>query len=406
MTLNIVVCCDGTGNQVGRNISNVLKLFRVARRDAAQKVYYNPGVGTIGGDDPWSRRLQNANAVFGLATGRGLNDEILGAYRFICQHYTADAKIFIFGFSRGAYAARAVAGLIHLIGLLEPDQLNLAPSALAAYGRANEENDLAIGWSFARITGARAATVHFLGAWDTVASMIVPRKGRLLPSLQMLPHTRTNPSVRIFRHAMAIDERRRMFRLNRWSENQQFQLNRFSKASGIVRQDIKQVWFAGVHSDVGGGYPETESGLSKFPLDWMIGEASLAGLRINVAARNVVVRGRPTFGQSSSYAKPDASAQIHDSMTRTWRILELIPKATKWREWPRPTLFGYYLPKEERRRIEGENERNPLPLLHQSVLDRMTRLKDYHPENLPAEYAVEPYLELTRHSLQKVGGSR
>ena len=106
--------------------------------------------------------------------------------------------------------------------------------------------------------------------------MIVPRWDRLIPTLQTLPYTRTNPSVAIFRQAMAIDERRRLFRLNRWVEPQPFVANRFDKDAPHVDQNIRQVWFAGVHSDIGGGYPENESGLSKFPLNWLIEEAKRA----------------------------------------------------------------------------------------------------------------------------------
>ncbi|HZZ22004.1 MAG TPA: DUF2235 domain-containing protein, partial [Roseiarcus sp.] len=93
-------------------------------------------------------------------------------------------------------------------------------------------------------------------------------------------------SVEVFRHAMAIDERRRMFRLNHWIDPQPFVANPFDPLAPKVNQDTKQVWFAGSHSDVGGGYPEIESGLSKYPLAWMIDEAVGHGLKINTAMRN------------------------------------------------------------------------------------------------------------------------
>jgi uncharacterized protein (DUF2235 family) len=194
----IVVCCDGTGNEVEGNLSNVLKLFRITTKDSEQRVYYHPGVGTIATDDQWSRLKQNTRAVFGLATGYGLDDEILGAYRFIAEQYQDGDRIFLFGFSRGAYTVRALAGFIHMMGLLPINQLNIADYALTAYKRASEDNDFSIAWDFSRIVGGRRATIKFIGVWDTVATVIVPRKDRLVPTLRTLPYTRTNPSVEVF----------------------------------------------------------------------------------------------------------------------------------------------------------------------------------------------------------------
>jgi len=102
MNKNIVVCCDGTGNEVEGNLSNVLKLFRITQRNENQRVYYSPGIGTIGIGDNWSRFKQNAKPVFELATGYGLDDDILGGYRFICEQYEERSEVFLFGFSRGA----------------------------------------------------------------------------------------------------------------------------------------------------------------------------------------------------------------------------------------------------------------------------------------------------------------
>ena len=139
---NLVVCCDGTGNQVSGNLSNVLKLFRLATRNEKQRVFYDPGVGTIGNENAWRRFGQDAKAVFDLATGAGLDDNILTAYRFLVETYQAGDRIFLFGFSRGAYTVRALAGFIHMVGLLRPDQLNICDYALTAYKRASETSDL------------------------------------------------------------------------------------------------------------------------------------------------------------------------------------------------------------------------------------------------------------------------
>jgi uncharacterized protein (DUF2235 family) len=395
MARNIVVFCDGTGNEVEGNLSNVLKLFRIAKKSPRQHVYYNPGIGTIGHRDAWARIKQSTRAAFGLATGYGIDRDILGAYEFICTHYETGDAIFLFGFSRGAYTVRAVAGLIHLLGLLAPDQLNLATYALTAYKRASEKDDLSIAWNFRRIVGARRVTIEFVGVWDTVASVIVPRGDRLLPSLQTLPYTRSNPSVRVFRHAMAIDERRRMFRLNHWRAPQPFVANPFRAQRAEVAQDIKQVWFAGVHSDIGGGYPEEESGLSKFPLLWMIDEAALYGLQINAVTQRRIALGDGNKRGRIQYVAPDASAMMHESLEGAWHAMEWIPKSARWREWLRPEILGWYLPRGEPRSMQprdaGGNAATSTapPRVHHSVIQRMDAMPEYRPVNLPETYTVE-----------------
>lgn len=98
MAKNLVVCCDGTGNQIEGNLSNVLKLFRILHKNQEQRVYYNPGIGTIGTNDPWTILIQNTKGVFELATGYGLDEEILGAYRFLAESYQEDDQVFVVRF--------------------------------------------------------------------------------------------------------------------------------------------------------------------------------------------------------------------------------------------------------------------------------------------------------------------
>jgi uncharacterized protein (DUF2235 family) len=355
-TRNIVICCDGTSNEVVGNLSNVLKLFRIAVKNDRQRVFYDPGVGTIANATMWGRLAQKARAVFGLATGAGLDDNILDAYRFLAETYRAGDRLYLFGFSRGAYTVRALAGFLQTVGLLHPDQLNLADYALTAYKRANEAHDLSIAWQFGRVSGTRHVPIHFIGAFDTVASVIVPRPDRFyLPMLRTLPYTSRNPSVRIFRHAMAIDERRRMFRLNKWAEGQKFREDPFAHPPVDIDQDIKQVWFAGVHADIGGGYPEAESGLSKFPLIWMVEEAVTAKLRINTAMFQHVAYGHPLPGGKQDYVPPAVDGMLHKSLSGFfWWAQEFIPKRVKWREWrwKRPAILGFYLPAGEPRLIQ------------------------------------------------------
>ena len=393
---NLVVCCDGTGNEIGANLSNVLKLYRIAQKNERQRIYYDPGVGTIGKPSVWRRWRQKAMGVFGLATGYGLDDNVLDAYRYLCEAYEEGDDIWLFGFSRGAYCVRILAGFIHVVGLLRPDQCNLIDYAYRAYKEASEDGGavrseaeedayagLKAAWHFGRVAGTRRVTIKFLGVWDTVASVIVPRKRGLLPSLQMLRYTRTNPSVDIVRHAIAIDERRRMFRLNRWTQGQEFVFNPFVP-EGRRPQDIRQVWFAGVHADIGGGYPEDQSALSKYPLIWMVEQARDAGLRINTAMFRHLAWGEPRQGSTHSYEPPDPAGELHISLKGVWRLLEWLPKQVRWKDWPaRRSYLGFYLPRAEPRHIADD------ALIHRSALDRVARVKGYDPPNLPKTPAVE-----------------
>src|SRR6266550_5398983 len=106
MPKNIVICCDGTGNQINENISNILKLYRIVLKNESQVVFYDPGVGTLARPDPWTKFLQDTKRFLGLATGYGLDDEVLKAYEFLIDHYQDGDAVYVFGFSRGAYTVR------------------------------------------------------------------------------------------------------------------------------------------------------------------------------------------------------------------------------------------------------------------------------------------------------------
>jgi uncharacterized protein (DUF2235 family) len=427
---NIVICCDGTGNEISENISNVLKLYRCLRKtgktEPHQVVFYDPGVGTLERPDPWKKLRQDATAIFGLVTGYGLDNNVLAAYRFLVHNYEEGDDIYLFGFSRGAYTVRVLAGLIHKVGLVTPAQSNLAGSGLTAYKQVSasfEKQDRQLGPSrfvggadseqdeplarddqaaqFARILSVRWPTVKFVGVWDTVASVIVPRPDRLyLPSLEQLAYTQENPSVKIFRQAMSIDERRRMFRLQPWDQPQTFMQNRFSKTNNEAPQDSLQVWFAGVHSDIGGGYPEKESAIAKYPLLWMIEEAVKCGLAVNPRTVNQLAWGVQRKGSPFSYVAPDFAGELHNSMTWGWRPLEYLPKADKYKEWKvRRSFLEHYIPDAEPRPIpEGA-------FIHQSVVDRIQGVGGYQPVNMPLHYQVVPMSSDPRTSSQPPGTS-
>jgi uncharacterized protein (DUF2235 family) len=393
----VIALCDGTANHLGGDLSNVARMFRCLVKDERQRVYYNSGVGTVGADSWWSDRARRAKALFEQASGYAIDRDIIAIYRWLCITATPDDRICLFGFSRGAYTVRVVAALIHTVGLLPPDQADLAGYALSYLKKISEpselttENEFARLYEFSRITGGRQAGVHFLGLFDTVASLILPRRNGPFPGLATIPFTRRNSSVRAVRHACAIDERRAMFRLNRWAMGKPFVENPFARPQDPVPQDVKQVWFSGVHADIGGGYPETEAGLAKIPLTWMIAEAQSHGIRFmkNRVRRFVLEAGATDLGP---LVAPDPAAEAHESLAGGHRLFEWIPKASRFAEW-KPKPWPVYLPRGERRNLTGEHAgpdvRTPVPLVHASVERRIAAGRP-RPPNLPSDYAVEP----------------
>ena len=403
MARNIVICSDGTGNEISENISNVLKLYRVTRKtdrtEPRQLVFYDPGVGTLARPDPWNTLKQNTAMVMGLAFGYGLDDNVLAAYEFLIDNWERGDQIYLFGFSRGAYTVRVLAALIHTVGLLSREQKHLSGAALTAYKqtsaaaqRATQDLVAASGAAdalapddrasqFARITSTRWPTIRFMGVWDTVASIITPRPDRFfLFSLEELLFTRSNPSVAAFRQAISIDERRRMFRLHPWEPGQMFRANRFVATAYDKPQDSDQVWFAGVHADVGGGYPEAESGLSKYPLLWMIREAEKHGLSVNPQTVNHLVLGKRRKGSPYTYVEPSPLGELHQSLRGAWVPLEYAPKNDRYKEWKaRPSFLGYYIPDGEPRFIP------PGSRIHWSAVERLRRDPGYRPVNFPPD---------------------
>ncbi|MCG8636002.1 MAG: DUF2235 domain-containing protein [Desulfobacterales bacterium] len=380
MSRNLIICCDGTGNEIKENQSNVLKFYRLIKKDENQIGFYDPGVGTISDSSPWDRLKNQAKGVFGLITGYGLDRNVLEAYRFLALNYRQGDNIYLFGFSRGAYTVRVLAGFVNMVGLLSPNNDNLMTYALTAYKQSSTKNDFTIAWRVQKVMETRRVTIRFMGCWDTVSSVIVPRPDRwYIPSLEKLPYTITNPCVQAFRHAMAIDERRRMFRLLPWKENQKFKTNPFVKDTDAADQDTKQVWFAGVHSDIGGGYPERESGAAKLSLKWMVEEAEANGIVFKKEMVSRLVNGKLRENDTVFYAAPDANADLHDSMNWAWSILEWLPKSDKYKEWKsRPSFWGWYQPKAEPRPM-GENQ-----AVHPSVYERTVYCgsRPYKPVNL------------------------
>lgn len=386
---NLVVLCDGTSNAIEADVSNVARLLRCLVKEERQRVFYRPGVGSSARQAVWSERFRQAKAIFQLATGYGIDDDICAIYRFLSENYQEGDRICLFGFSRGAYTVRIVAALIHMAGLFAADQANLAEQLVRAYKQvgyrgeddADEPADFSDVWRFRNFGEGRRVPLHFLGLFDTVSSVIVPGRNffGLLPGTSRMPHTRSNPSVRVVRHALAIDEKRTMFRSNRWIEGQAFKPDPFAKETAAVPQDCQQVLFAGVHADIGGGYPEEQSGLAKIALHWMIEEARKHDVLFLDERVERFVEGEKLYPKDA-FAPPAAAAKLHQSLTCGWWPLEYVPKRVSLMETRKSSFLGFYLPRGEARSFVKDQ---PYPRPHASVQERMTAVADYWPDNLP-----------------------
>lgn len=264
----LVVCCDGTWNKPdNQTITNVEKIARTVQGDpgatggAQQLVYYISGVGA---------GSYAADRILGGAFGFGLFHNVIACYRFLAQNYEPDDEIFIIGFSRGAYTARSVAGMLARVGLLT--RLSLVEERLGTAVRLYQRLDMPAGTFGESVEEFKhdhchAAEIAFLGVFDTVGALGVPGFQRLAPRFH---DVRLGRQVRRARHALAIDETRLKFAPTFWEVPED------DPEASTEDERVKQVWFEGAHSDVGGGYRET--GLSDTSLLWMAREAHEAGL--------------------------------------------------------------------------------------------------------------------------------
>lgn len=321
MPKNLVICCDGTNNQFGPENTNVVRLVQVLGRDPErQHLYYDPGVGTLPEPGAFSRIQQRVSEAFGLAFGAGLVWKVGQAYTFLMDSWEPGDRIYLFGFSRGAYAVRVLAGLLHALGLLPRGNTNLVPYVLRLFAAvrgsgAGGGDGGSNYWKLCnmfRSTFARAVSqvddqrrlpVHFLGVWDTVSSV------GWVWDPATFPYTASNPSIKIVRHAASIDERRWFFRQNLMQPAKD--------------QDFREEWFPGVHSDVGGGYPEKDGGLWRVPFGWILDAAQTAGLLVDQARLQRVLQATPASPSPWNDTK-------HESLTSLWWPAEFFPKIV-WR---------------------------------------------------------------------------
>ncbi len=345
MAKNIVVCCDGTLNEFDGDRTNVVKLYQMLNHDRrVQATYYLPGLGTMEAAGALTGFSRWWTKAAGYAFGYGLTANVRNAYIFLMNNYEEGDKVFLFGFSRGAYTVRAVASLLHMVGLIRPGNETLVPYAIRlmtkiaegvdAKGRNGIARAMMTSQQFKLTFSSVECRANFVGVWDTVNSV-----GWIENPLR-LPFSANNPSIDVGRHAVAIDERRAFFRENLWRP-------RPGKHAGP--KDILQVWFPGSHGDVGGGYPEKDSALSKVALEWMLRETQAEGL-LTVDEREARIMG----DGGGNYVKPDVRAEIHDELRRfKWWPAQLFPK----KRWERHIVDD----KEvwlQRRRIDLGGRRN------------------------------------------------
>ncbi|VDC07953.1 unnamed protein product [Peniophora sp. CBMAI 1063] len=379
----IVLCFDGTANEYGTKNTNVVKFYSLLKKGCQvdQICYYQPGIGTYFQPGVVSPILHWGAAALDNAIAWYLSQHVLDGYKFLMQNYEVGDKVCFIGFSRGAYTARALAGMLHKIGLLSKDNDAQLPFAYRLY-KSELEESITIADGFKQ-TFCRQVPIEFIGVWDTVASV-----GLL--TRRTLPFVTNNTTIRTFRHALALDERRAKFRASyyqhtapqlagdvqrpatstkpsmmrratttlmrsfsdvtedmapadgsskikpsfwkRVSQERQLTLRRKPLPSQptIVEQggdsyttNVREVWFAGGHADIGGGVAADtdEASLADIPLRWMVHEAmraqcgilfdSKALARLRIPTHNIF---KPRTASSSSHSRPQAT--LHDFLPR------------------------------------------------------------------------------------------
>ncbi|KAH9485777.1 hypothetical protein JR316_0002692 [Psilocybe cubensis] len=407
---NLVVCVDGTANKFGMQNTNVVELYSRLVKDDTQLTYYNSGIGTHAGKAKPSFLTQ----AFEMAIGRNIENNVLDAYEWLSENYKAGDRIYLFGFSRGAYQVRIIAGMIEKVGLLHKGNKQQIPFAYDLYIKlkANQkrqepaattgtegsgtnqvfhrmatslsnsvpravatatrhkptktlraiEDSETVCRSFKRTLSHTGVKVHFVGCWDTVSSVGVVRR-------ESLPETTTGMAhVCVFRHALALDELRVKFLPEYVNGGEGPQHGHTSVEAPIskhengtkpdvaaepehkpktTRGNVKEVWFAGCHSDVGGGNIENLDANKFGPaLRWMTYESITWGLRTT------------PFDQSWQPLYPQSS------MTGLWKIAEYIPFKR----------LSYTGPNDVTRSLHKQAPRRIMPgqLIHESVRDSYT----------------------------------
>lgn len=283
MSKRIIFCADGTWDGP-QNSTNVYTLFKALPISSTQIAFYDDGVGANG---------SLINKLLGGATGDGLWQKVKDGYAKIAHVYEQGDQIYLFGFSRGAFTARSLAGMIAICGLPTASfDDNLVSTAFQAYRNPSQRTALLASLAKYNLFDAKLTMV---GVWDTVGSLGIPALfGGVDPLLDGFLDTSLHPDVLSAYQALAIDERRAEFPPTLWTP---------PLAPGQI---LEQVWFSGVHCDVGGGYPVVE--LSAITLSWMMGKAMKLGLQIDNDAWNL-------YG---AFDAEQSLGMIHESWDVSW----------------------------------------------------------------------------------------
>ncbi|WP_223424144.1 DUF2235 domain-containing protein [Tateyamaria pelophila] len=387
MSRKLIVCLDGTGNEIETNESNVLRLYKCLKRSDDQLVFYHPGVGTLD-THPFARKLSKPKQLLGLIAGVGLETNVLRAFEYLCNTYQEGDRLYFFGYSRGAYTARVLAGFINDFGLVNPSEFHLVAPAFRAWRKIRKDDPRVKHAKLRMLEKAfemRHPQIRFLGLWDTVSSLlqIRPRKGTFV---DFASHSSVdeNPSVEAIRHVLSIDETRRFFRHQFWTPGQTYYGNRFKTKNNPPPQDVKEVWFAGTHTDVAGSVQEERAGLAKITLQWMREE--LDALEVDSLAFRETTYNRYVLGKEDKVtrkmnlkiSKPDPNAPLHSQMKKGWFLLEGFPRLRHRSRWPDNRSFlGYYVPLGQYRYIPPDS------VIHPTALERRDNPdNDYDPPNL------------------------
>ncbi|KAJ2929848.1 hypothetical protein H1R20_g7248, partial [Candolleomyces eurysporus] len=351
---NLVLCIDGTANQFGKKNTNVIEIYNLIMKETGdnQRTWYNSGIGTYARPH-WRSLKYYKQVVFhkiDLAIAWNFEKTVQAAYRWLSDNYEDGDCIFLFGFSRGAFQVRALSAMIEKVGLIHKGNEMQIPFAYELYADPESERELiapvgsakpkaspeqvtaerasmmtrlkealrlqkkeapveqfearpiSMAERFKRAFSRRNVRVHFVGAWDTVSSIGIARGKRVLPRT-----TEGMGHVCYFRHALALDERRVKFLPEYAWGSKIFIL----PSSNDDPPQVLEVWFAGTHSDIGGGNVQNIGmDRSRPPLRWMASEAEALGLRLEPFEREL----------SSS-----EQIEFQESLTGLWHLFEVLP---------------------------------------------------------------------------------
>ena len=378
--MRIVLLSDGTGNaaaSVWR--TNVWRIFESLERVAhSQVVQYEDGVGT-------SSFLPDS--LFGLMFGKGLEAKVLHFYEFLCRTYSDGDEIFAFGFSRGAYTMHTVIGMVADQGLVnftsEAELHRRAKAAYRAYRQGRSGNSRLGLISRFRTrrsvydpsTNRRIANIRFVGLWDTVAAYGLPIEemargiSRWFSGLR-LPDRRLSKCVQRACHALSLDDERTTFHPMLWDESEETAAQPDQTGARHTKDErISQVWFSGVHANVGGGYPDDS--LAHVSLCWIMQEAALCGLTFKRSPES------EPDAVKTKHSMMDDNGRLYDSRTGLFRF---------YRYGPRKVFDLCHTQLSQR--LEDRVE-IAVPKIHCSVFERIRSGTDqYCPIGVPERYEI------------------